>query len=336
MELTISLGAASYKIRIERGALAKVGELLPLERRVLVVTDDGVPPEYARTVAAAAKAPTVLTVPAGEGSKSLATLEKLLTAMLEAGFTRTDAVVAVGGGVVGDLSGLAAATYMRGIDFYNIPTTLLSQVDSSIGGKTAVNLAGVKNSVGVFYQPRAVLIDPEVLSTLPSRQVAAGLAEVIKMAATSDRALFEKMEREGFTDLDGLIVGALRIKQGVVEQDERESGLRRVLNFGHTLGHGYESAAALSGLLHGECVGLGMLRMAAPEPRRRIAALLDRAGLPTSSPMSAEEVTAPIVHDKKADGDSIRYIFLERIGEFTERKEPIADLCKRLKEEWEA
>ena len=334
MVMTVQLGDASYDIHIERGALARVGELLPLDRRVLVVTDDGVPTAYAEAVTRAAGKPTLVTVPSGEGSKSLACLEKLLTAMLEAGFTRTDAVVAVGGGVVGDLAGFAAATYMRGIDFYNIPTTLLSQVDSSIGGKTAVNLAGVKNAVGVFYQPRAVLIDPEVLSTLPSRQVSAGLAEVIKMAATSDSALFERMEREGFSPIDTILEGAIRIKRDVVERDEREGGLRRVLNFGHTLGHGYESAAKMRDLLHGECVGLGMLKMADPEPRERIRALLTRAGLPTSFPLTAEEVTAPIAHDKKADGDTIRYIYVHRIGKFTERHEPIDELIRRLKEEW--
>ena len=332
--LPVRLANAEYMIRVERGALARVGELLPLERRVLIVTDEGVPAAYAAAVVAAAKAPTLVTVPRGEGSKSMATLERLLTTMLDAGFTRTDAVVAVGGGVCGDLAGLAAATYMRGIDFYNIPTTLLAQVDSSIGGKTAVNLAGVKNSVGVFHQPRAVLIDPEVLATLPQRQVSAGLAEAIKMAATSDRALFEKMEREGFSPIDDIIIGSLRIKRAVVEQDEREGGLRRVLNFGHTLGHGYESAAALSGLLHGECVGLGMLHMAAPEPRERIRALLTRAGLPTTSDLQVEEITAPITHDKKADGNKIRYIYVERIGEFCERCEPIDALIARLREEW--
>ena len=332
--LPVRLADAEYVIRVERGALARVGELIPLDRRVLIVTDEGVPEAYAAAVAAAAKAPTTVTVPQGEGSKSLAMLERLLSAMLDAGFTRTDAVVAVGGGVCGDLAGLAAATYMRGIDFYNIPTTLLAQVDSSIGGKTAVNLAGVKNSVGVFHQPRAVLIDPDVLSTLPPRQISSGLAEVIKMAATSDRDLFERMEREGFSPIEDIIVGALRIKRSVVEQDEREGGLRRVLNFGHTLGHGYESAAALSGLTHGECVGLGMLRMAAPEPRERIRALLTRAGLPTVTDLPFEEVTAPMAHDKKADGDKIRYIYVERIGEFSERCEPIGALIARLREEW--
>jgi len=335
MTLTVSLGKSSYDITVERGALARVGELLPLDRRVLVVTDDGVPAAYAKGVAAACRYPTLITVPSGEGSKSLGTLERLLTAMLEGGFTRTDAVVAVGGGVVGDLSGFAAATFMRGIDFYNIPTTLLSQVDSSIGGKTAVNLAGVKNCVGAFYQPRAVIVDPDVLATLPERHVSAGLAEAIKMAATCDAALFERMEREELSAiLDDIIVGSLRIKRDVVEKDEKETSLRRVLNFGHTLGHGYESAASLSGLLHGECVALGMLHMASQKARTRLIPVLKKAGLPTECALSADEVLAPVRHDKKADGDSIRYIYVETIGSFCERRVPLAEFCRTVKENW--
>jgi 3-dehydroquinate synthase len=331
--LTVELGDARYDITVGRGALARVRELFRLDRRVLIVTDEGVPAAYAEAVASACRSPLILTVKQGEGSKSISTLEHLLTAMLEAGFTRTDAVVAVGGGVVGDLAGFAAASFMRGIDFYNIPTTLLSQVDSSIGGKTAVNLAGVKNCVGAFYQPRAVLIDPDLLSTLPARQLSAGLAEAIKMAATCDAALFRRMEEEDLADiLDEIIIGSLRIKRDVVEQDEREGGLRRVLNFGHTLGHGYESAASLSGLLHGECVALGMLPLCSEGVRARLLPVLEKAGLPTKCDLPADEVLAPVFHDKKADGNSIRYIYVDEIGSFRERRMPIPEFCRTVRE----
>ena len=187
MTLSMNLGADSYDIIIEHGALAKASEYLNLNRKVLIVTDSGVPAEYADTIAAQCKVPTKIVVPEGEESKGFPTFELLCRTMLENGFTRTDAVVAVGGGVVGDLSGFASASYMRGIDFYNIPTTLLSEVDSSIGGKTAINLGGVKNIIGAFHQPKRVLIDPDVLKTLPPRQIANGLAEAIKMAA-NDRS----------------------------------------------------------------------------------------------------------------------------------------------------
>ena len=291
MIINVDLGQRGYDIVLERGALGRIGELLGLDRRVLVVTDSGVPKKYAEQVAAACKAPTVVTVDEGEGSKSFATLERLCKIMLEKGFTRTDCVVAVGGGVVGDLSGFAAASYMRGIDFYNIPTTVLSQVDSSIGGKVAINLDTVKNIVGAFYQPKKVVIDPEVLSTLPRRQIANGFAEAIKMGLTSDAALFDIFESgDPYARIDEVIERSLKVKKSVVEQDERESGLRKILNFGHTVGHGIESEGELRGLYHGECVALGMLPMCSDEVRERLLGVLKRVGLPIELDLDVEKV----------------------------------------------
>ena len=182
MTIHMNLGKDSYDIIVQRGILACANQHLNLNRRVLVVTDTGVPKEYADTIAKQCKESFIYTVEMGEASKSIEVFEKLLHAMLNNGFSRNDCVVAVGGGVVGDLAGFAASTYMRGIDFYNIPTTLLSQIDSSIGGKTAINFGGVKNIVGSFYQPKMVVIDPELLKTLPPRQFSNGLAEAIKMS----------------------------------------------------------------------------------------------------------------------------------------------------------
>ena len=333
MTLTMELSKNSYDIIVERGALARVGALLSLDRRVLVVTDDGVPAAYAKAVAAACKSPVLVTVPQGEDSKSIATLSHLLSTMLANGFTRTDAVVAVGGGVVGDLSGFAAATFMRGIDFYNIPTTLLSQVDSSIGGKTAVNLDGIKNCVGAFYQPKRVIVDPDTLSTLPPRQIANGLAEAIKMAATCDVELFARMEaNDPSTILDDIIVSSLAIKKGVVEKDATEKSLRRVLNFGHTLGHGIESCFAMRDLYHGECVALGMLPMCAPHVRERLVKVLDRAGLPTSTDADIDTVLDAVSHDKKVDGDTIHYVYVPEIGQFELRSAPLAEFRRMAKE----
>lgn len=333
MTLTMELSKNSYDIIVERGALARVGALLSLDRRVLVVTDDGVPAAYAKAVAAACKSPVLVTVPQGEDSKSIATLSHLLSTMLANGFTRTDAVVAVGGGVVGDLSGFAAATFMRGIDFYNIPTTLLSQVDSSIGGKTAVNLDGIKNCVGAFYQPKRVIVDPDTLSTLPPRQIANGLAEAIKMAATCDGELFARMEaNEPSAILDDIIVSSLAIKKGVVEKDATEKSLRRVLNFGHTLGHGIESCFAMRDLYHGECVALGMLPMCAPHVRERLVKVLDRAGLPTSTDADIDTVLDAVSHDKKVDGDTIHYVYVPEIGQFELRSAPLAEFRRMAKE----
>lgn len=339
--LTVALGERSYDITVSRGGLAEVGRYFALDRRVLVVTDSGVPAAYAETVAAACARPTLVTLPAGEGSKSQEGLTRLLSAMLDASFTRTDAVVAVGGGVVGDLSGLAAALYMRGIDFYNIPTTLLSQVDSSIGGKTAINFQGVKNIVGAFHQPRGVLIDPTLLGTLPPRQMANGAAEIVKMAMTSDAALFERLEREGIAEaaLPDIILAALSVKRQVVEQDETEAGLRRILNFGHTLGHGFESAATLHAregaevpLLHGESVALGMLSFTAPALRPRLQALLTRLGLPTRFSGDTEQVLAAVLHDKKRAADTISYVYVPTLGQAEIRTVPIREFMQQVRE----
>lgn len=332
MTLTMNLADESYDITVARGALSYVGSLFDLDRRVLILTDSGVPAAYAAAVAAACREATILTVAEGEGSKSLATLATVLDRMIEAGLTRTDALVAVGGGVVGDLGGFAAASYMRGIDFYNIPTTLLSQVDSSIGGKTAVNHAGVKNIVGAFYQPRGVLIDPDLLATLPTRQMASGMAEIIKMAATCDAALFEALEEgDPYAKLEEIIPRALAIKQQVVEQDPTERGLRRVLNFGHTVGHGIE-AAAEGALFHGECVALGMLPMCTSDVRARLFSLFARVGLPTKTDLALDKITATLSHDKKCKGGVIHYVFVTEIGSFSIQSAPLSDYLVQVKE----
>jgi len=262
-------------------------------------------------------------VPEGEGSKSFEVFERLCRTLLEKGFTRSDCAVAVGGGVVGDLTGFAAASYMRGIDFYNVPTTVLSQVDSSIGGKVAINLDGVKNIIGAFYQPKAVLIDPEVLATLPARQISNGLCEAVKMSLTSDADLFAIFERgEAFSLIDTVIERSLKIKKAVVEEDERESGLRRILNFGHTLGHGIEGAEELHGLYHGECVALGMLPMCSPAVRARLLPVLRSLSLPTEIEGDLEEMLRIASHDKKCEGSSISVVYVNEVGSFELLKMP--------------
>ncbi len=331
----MNLAERGYDIVIERGVLDRARELLNLNRRCLVVTDSGVPAEYAKKVAEQCKNATVVTIPAGEGSKNFSSLENLLGKMLDAGFTRTDCVVAVGGGVVGDLSGFASACFMRGIDFYNLPTTLLAQVDSSIGGKTAVDLHGVKNCVGAFWQPKKVLIDPNVLATLPKRQLANGMAEAVKMSLTSDAELFGMFEKDT-ADLETVILRSLEIKKSVVEQDEKESGLRKILNFGHTLGHGIESAEGLSGLLHGECVALGMLPMCSDGVKSRLLPVLKRLELPTAFLADVDEVLENVCHDKKCDGGFVSYIYVEKIGEARIMRAKIDDFCTEMKPKLES
>ena len=243
----------------------------------------------------------------------MANLEMLLTTMLGSGFTRADAVIAIGGGMTGDLAGFAAATYMRGIDFYNIPTTLLSQADSSIGGKTAVNLGAAKNPVGAFWQPKAVLIDTSVLDSLPKEQVASGMAEIIKSAMIADAELFEYIENNDEWDYEELLKRSLMIKKRVVEEDERESGLRKILNYGHTIGHGIE---AVTGVLHGYAVALGMLSMCSEELKPRLESVLVKAGLPTEISCDNEAVYEAVMKDKKMKNGRISAVFVNKIGSF--------------------
>ena len=335
MKLHMDLWKDSYNIHIERGALARVGELFPLNRRVLIVTDDGVPQAYAKTVCQQCREAHVVCLPAGEASKSMENYSMLLKTLLDRSFDRSDCVLAVGGGVVGDLAGFVAATYMRGIDFYNLPTTLLSQVDSSIGGKVAIDFCGVKNIVGAFYQPKGVLIDPTVLDTLPRRQLACGFAEAVKMACTSDAelfALFESGEEE--TRIDEVIERSLRIKKAVVEADEKENGLRRVLNFGHTLGHGIETVNQ-GALYHGECVALGMLPLCSREVKARLLPILRRLGLPTKSSGDPEEILAVTAHDKKRCGNTLSVVFVERVGEFSIRQLSMDAWERTVRQAWE-
>lgn len=303
------------------------GEVFNLKRKVFILTDTGVPREYSEKIKSMASDAVIYTVPMGEGAKSFSVLEGVLSAMLDFNMSRADVLIAVGGGVVGDLGGFAASVYMRGIDFYSVPTTLLSQVDSSIGGKTAINLGSVKNTVGAFHQPRGVLIDTDTLDTLPKRQIAGGLAEVIKMAATFDGELFERLENEGFTkeNREEIITAALKIKGKVVEEDERESGLRKVLNFGHTLGHGIESSLGLGALLHGECVALGMMPVAFGEAKGRIYSLAKALGLPMDYEYDISAALAPIVHDKKQEGGKISVILVDKIGSFRIEKMSITE-----------
>ncbi len=318
MNINVKTGNGGYDIILNRGAIARLNEYLNLDRQVLIVTDSGVPESYAKTVAKQCKNPIILTIPHGEKSKNITCWELLLKTMVENNFTRTDCVVAVGGGVVGDLSGFAAACFMRGIDFYNIPTTVLSQVDSSIGGKTAVDFMGYKNLAGAFYPPKAVIIDTNTLKTLPKRQVSNGLCEALKIAVTSDKELFDIFEKSEITDevLEDIIYRALLIKKAVVEADEHEGGLRKVLNFGHTLAHAIESLNDMEKYYHGECVAIGMLPMCSEEVKQRLLCVLKKLDLPTTLQESADGLIDACKHDKKAFGDNITIVTVKEIGSF--------------------
>lgn len=332
--LHLCLGERGYDINIGRGTLGSADEIFSLNRRVFIVTDDGVPDQYAKTVEGLCEKAMIFTVKQGEDAKSPSVLVELLEKMLEFGMTRTDCVVAVGGGVVGDLAGFAAATYMRGIDFYNIPTTLLSQVDSSIGGKTAINLGGVKNIVGAFHQPKGVLIDLDTLKTLPERQISSGMAETVKMALTSNEELFEMLEKEEISDeiIEKIVVESLKIKKNVVEKDEREGGLRKILNFGHTFGHAVEAEEEMRGFYHGECVAIGMLVTCSDAVRERLVPVLKKLGLPTEYKGNLDSALGYISHDKKCEGAMLSVVIVDKPGECKIRKTSVTEFERLVKE----
>lgn len=316
MIIPLNLGADSYDITLERGALNKAADIFNIKGKVLVVTDSGVPVRYSRAVADQFEESFIFTFPEGEKSKNFDTYKSICEALLEHSFTRKDAVIAVGGGVTGDMAGFAAATYMRGIDFYNIPTTVLSQVDSSIGGKTAIDLGNVKNIIGAFHQPKGVIIDPEVLDTLPERQIKNGLAESIKMGMCFDKKLFDIFKDADYMKhIDRIIELSLRIKKRVVEEDEKETGLRKSLNFGHTIGHGIEGAV-FGELLHGECVALGIPVMCGDEIRGEVIDVLKNIGLPVEYSFDKKRVEEIMSHDKKSQGKKISVVKCDKIGSF--------------------
>ncbi|MBR6564297.1 MAG: 3-dehydroquinate synthase [Clostridia bacterium] len=333
MNIFVNTQSGGYEIVLERGALLKAGELLNLNRKVLIVTDDGVPEAYAKAVASQCKEAKIVTIPQGEQSKNIENWSLLLKALIENNFTRTDCVVAVGGGVVGDLAGFVASSFMRGIDFYNIPTTLLSQVDSSIGGKTAIDFMGYKNLVGAFYPPKKVIIDPYTLRTLPQRQLTNGLCESIKMALTSDKELYEMIAKNDLNDdtLDDIIYRSLMVKKAVVEADEREGGLRKVLNFGHTIAHAIESINGLEKYYHGECVALGMLPMCSEKVRESLFLTLSKFGLPTELEEDPEQIIDAARHDKKAFGDNITVVKVAQIGEFSFENIPFSEFEEMIR-----
>ena len=322
MKMTMNLGTRSYDIILKRGCLSNLHQFTDLtHRRVFVLTDSGVPAQYARTVADQCENGTVYTIPQGEGSKCLKVYGQVLTAMLEFGMDRKDLLVAVGGGVVGDLGGFCAASYMRGIDFINCPTTTLSQIDSSIGGKTAIDLGSAKNIVGAFWQPQVVLVDPDTLTTLPRRQYINGLAEAVKAGLIADPELFDVFEHGDVDkDIETIIYRSLLVKKKIVEQDERESGARKALNFGHTIGHGIEAVKGVrgrrtNGLYHGECVALGMLPMIEDRSlQKRTRAVLRKLGLPVRTGVDKHKVLEYMRHDKKSGGKSITVIRVPGLG----------------------
>lgn len=342
--LTVSLAERSYQIKIESGLLSQSS--LPVDfgnRAILIVSDSNVAPLYVEKLKTLIQRNdcSVWIMPAGEQEKTLNRFSELIHFLAENKLTRDSCILALGGGVVGDLAGFAAACYMRGIDFIQIPTTLLAMVDSSVGGKTAVDLPTGKNLVGAFFQPKAVWIDPHVLASLPEREYKAGLAEVVKYGAIMDADFFAWLENNAHALLDKradiveqAIAKSCQYKADIVARDEHEQGDRALLNFGHTFGHAIEVLLDYSALVHGEAVSIGMLLaarysakmgLASNEDTARLENLLRNFGLPTQLPkgLDAEHIINKMRIDKKATAGEIRLILWNGIGKaFIEKKVP--------------
>ena len=351
--VTVALGERSYPIYIGQRVLDEVGPLLQglkLTRKALIATQPGIRTLYAERLAQSLRAAGfevgLFEVLDAEEAKSLPWLEKMYDRLVELRLDRRSPLIAVGGGVVGDLAGFAAATYLRGIPFVQVPTTLLAQVDSSIGGKTAVNHARGKNLIGAFYQPRMVIIDVDTLATLPPRDLRSGLGEVVKYGVIASPTLFERLETRASAVLAGeatlltaIIEECCRIKADVVSADEHEGGLRAILNFGHTFGHAIEAATGFSTYTHGEAVAIGMVwatelsrrrGMCAPDLPGRIRGLLDTLGLPTRLHGPVTGLREAMSLDKKAIAGRLRFILVEALGSVSVRDDVPADLVEEI------
>lgn len=341
MKLTVNLGENSYPIYIENGILTDAGSYISklfTGKRIMVISDDHVFPLYGQQLLDSLKDyechPLVLSH--GEPTKSFETLPRIYEALLDARLTRSDLVIALGGGVIGDLAGFAAASYLRGVKLVQIPTSLLAQVDSSVGGKVAVDLPQGKNLVGAFYHPKLVLIDPLVLESLPPHFISDGMGEVIKYGCIRRPALFDRLLHEDVQEhLEEVIYECVDCKRQVVEADALDKGERMILNFGHTLGHALEKLHGFSGLSHGEAVGIGMVLIAkageragltAPGTSEKIAALLEKYHLPTKTDWSIEQIAEATALDKKSAGKNLRLILLHDIGDAYIYTIPAADL----------
>lgn len=329
MEIIVNAPSQSYPIVIEKGCLKHLDRFIDVNRPTMLVYDSGIPKIWVNQVESQFSNLHSFCFEQGEASKNLKTLESLLEAMIKADLNRKSQVVALGGGVTGDMAGFAAACYMRGIDFYNLPTTVLSQVDSSVGGKTAVDLGNVKNIVGAFWQPKAVFIDPNVLETLDERQIAAGLAEALKMAICFDKDLFQEFEQNQL-NLETILYKSVDAKRRVVEKDEKEEGLRKVLNFGHTIGHAIEGSFENYEYLHGECVGVGMLYFLPSSLKERVIAIEERLKLPKINTFDKEKVKELLKHDKKATTQGISCVVIDDLESFHFETYSLEDLFALL------
>ena len=330
MEIKITLKENSYSIFTGRNILKDITSFYDFSNhKVLIVTDSNIPNEYYSLIKEKINVVDTLILNPGEDSKSFNSYLKIQEKLLEHNFSRKDIVIALGGGVIGDLVGFASSTYKRGLTFINIPSSTLSMIDSSIGGKTAINFNGIKNVIGTFYQPSLVLIDFDLLKSLPQRHFNNGLIEALKAGYIYDPSILDLFSEDINSNLEEIIIKSIIVKKHFVEEDEKEQNIRKILNYGHTFGHGFESLGGFNdSLYHGEAVGLGMLVVS--KDKEKLISYLNKLDIKYDFEISSQELIKIILNDKKVDGKYIDLILVDNIGESYIKKTSLEDLVSIL------
>lgn len=320
-----------YKVLIEKGILSRINDYIDSSREIVIISDDNIPKMYINTISPLLQNPLTLFVPEGETSKSMEMAYSLINTLVENKITRSALIIALGGGVIGDLAGFVASIYMRGIDFIQIPTTLLSQIDSSVGGKVGINTKSMKNAIGSFKQPKLVLIDPNTLSTLEERQISSGIAEMIKYGLIADKSLFKDISSKNvMKNIENYIHRCVTIKKDIVVEDEMDYGKRQLLNYGHTIGHAIEQLSNYK-LLHGEAIAIGMCLMATQESfQHNLVDTLHKYNLPTHHAYDKQDVYNLIKTDKKANGNKLNIVLVEEVGNGFIKTIDIKDILERI------
>lgn len=331
MKLTVKSKFRNYDIFIKNNLLDEISDYLDVKKSYVIICDDQIPKTIIDKVFEKLNVVLIVDFPAGEKSKSIHEYNRIINLLINNNITKDVTILAVGGGVTGDLAGFVASTLYRGVDFVQIPTTLLAQVDSSVGGKVAINAENSKNTIGSFYPPKMVLIDPMTLQSLPKRHFNNGLAEVIKYALIASVSLYKKLANGNAQNhIEEIIFECLKIKRKIVEQDELDTGIRQILNFGHTYGHAYEAYYSFSKYLHGEAISLGMMKMVDKSLKADLNALLLKYDLPVEDSAEISELLKFIKHDKKTTSKYLNIILVDCVGKPTIKKISLENLEKEL------
>lgn len=330
--IEINIPNKEYKVHIDKGILSNIDNYIDVYREIVIVTDDFIPKQYLKTLQSKIASPLIFEVPMGESSKSIDVAYSIINDMIEQKVSRSALIIALGGGVIGDLTGFIASIYMRGIDLVQIPTTLLSQIDSSVGGKVGINSENMKNSIGAFYQPKVVLIDPETLNTLSKKQFNNGVAEMIKYGLIADKSLFKDILVKDISEnIEYYISKCIEIKKDIVQKDELDNGIRQILNFGHTIGHAIEQESKYD-LLHGEAVSIGMTLMSKEyDYYNDLIKVLNKYNLPQSYEYDNDVILNYIKTDKKVTGNKLNIILVKDLGNGVIKTIDINEIIKYLR-----